>query len=32
MHNLTPWQRLERVVILIAVIVLLLDLLYWRPL
>jgi hypothetical protein len=32
MHNLTPWQRLERVVILVAVIVLLLDLLYWRPL
>ena len=32
MHNLTPWQRLERVVVLVAVIVLLLDLLYWRPL
>jgi hypothetical protein len=31
MHNFTPWQRLERVVLLVAVIVLLLDLLYWRP-
>lgn len=31
MHNLTPWQRTERVVLLLAVIVLLLDLLYWRP-
>jgi hypothetical protein len=32
MHNLTPWERTERAVLLIAVIVLLLDLLYWRPL
>ena len=32
MHNLTPWERLERGAILVAVIVLLLDLLYWRPL
>ena len=32
MHNLTPWERTERVLLLIAVIVLLLDLLYWRPL
>ena len=32
MHNLTPWERTERAILLIAVIVLLLDLLYWRPL
>lgn len=32
MHNLTPWERTERVVFLLAVVVLLLDLLYWRPL
>lgn len=32
MHNLTPWERTERALVLIAVIVLLLDLLYWRPL
>ena len=31
MHNFTPWQRLERVALLVAVIVLLLDLFYWRP-
>jgi hypothetical protein len=29
--NFTPWQKLERVVLLIACIVLMLDLFYWRP-
>jgi hypothetical protein len=28
---LTPWEKFERAVVLIACIVLLLDLLYWRP-
>jgi hypothetical protein len=28
---LTTWEKLERVVILLAIIVLMLDLLYWRP-
>jgi hypothetical protein len=28
---MTPWEKLERVAFLLAVIVLLLDLLYWRP-
>ena len=28
---LTTWEKLERIVILLAVIVLMLDLLYWRP-
>jgi hypothetical protein len=28
--NFTPWQKLERVVLLISVIVLMLDLFYWR--
>jgi hypothetical protein len=29
--NFTPWQKLERVVLLISVIILMLDLFYWRP-
>jgi hypothetical protein len=29
--RLTPWQRIERVVFLLCVIVVMLDLLYWRP-
>jgi hypothetical protein len=29
--NFTPWQKLERIVLLISVIVLMLDLFYWRP-
>jgi hypothetical protein len=29
--NFTPWQKLERFVLLISVIVLMLDLFYWRP-
>jgi hypothetical protein len=29
--NFTPWQKLERVVLLISIIVLMLDLFYWRP-
>jgi hypothetical protein len=29
---MTRWEKLERVVILLACIVLALDLLYWRPL
>jgi hypothetical protein len=29
--NFTPWQKLERVVLLIGIIVLMLDLFYWRP-
>jgi len=28
---LTTWQKLERIVLLLAIIVLMLDLLYWRP-
>jgi hypothetical protein len=28
---MTTWEKLERIVILLAVIVLMLDLLYWRP-
>ena len=28
---LTTWENLERAVVLVAVIVLMLDLLYWRP-
>jgi hypothetical protein len=28
---MTRWEKLERVLLLLAVIVLLLDLLYWRP-
>lgn len=31
MHNLTPTERIERIVFLLAVVVLLLDLFYWRP-
>lgn len=31
MSMLTTWEKLERVVILLAIIVLMLDLLYWRP-
>ena len=29
--NLTIWQRMERVVFLLALIVAALDILYWRP-
>jgi hypothetical protein len=29
--NHTLWQKLERVLLLIGVIVLMLDLFYWRP-
>lgn len=29
--KLTPWQRVERVVFLLALIVAALDILYWRP-
>jgi hypothetical protein len=28
---MTKWEKLERVVILLALMVLALDLLYWRP-
>jgi hypothetical protein len=28
---LTTWEKLERAVVLVAVIVLMIDLLYWRP-
>ena len=28
---MTPWEKLERVILLLAVVVLALDLLYWRP-
>lgn len=28
---MTTWEKFERVVILLAIIVLMLDLLYWRP-
>ena len=30
--KLTPWQRIERVVFLLCLIVVALDLFYWRPL
>jgi hypothetical protein len=29
--NHTLWQKLERVLLLVGLIVLMLDLLYWRP-
>jgi len=29
--NFTPWQKVERVVLLISIVVLMLDLFYWRP-
>ena len=29
--NLTIWQRMERVIFLLALIVAALDILYWRP-
>ena len=28
---MTPWEKLERVVLLVAVIVLIADIYYWRP-
>jgi hypothetical protein len=28
---MTPWEKFERVVLLVAVIVLIADLYYWRP-
>jgi hypothetical protein len=28
---MTPWEKFERVILLIAVLVLLTDLFYWRP-
>jgi hypothetical protein len=28
---MTPWEKFERVVLLLSVIVLMIDLLYWRP-
>lgn len=28
---MTPWEKLERVVLLVAILVLLTDLFYWRP-
>lgn len=28
---MTTWEKLERAVVLLAIIVLMLDLLYWRP-
>jgi hypothetical protein len=28
---MTPWEKFERVVLLVAVLVLLTDLFYWRP-
>ncbi len=31
MHNFTVWERIERILLLLAVMVLLLDLFYWRP-
>jgi hypothetical protein len=27
----TPWERFERFILALAIIVLVLDLLYWRP-
>jgi hypothetical protein len=29
--KLTPWQRIERIVFLLSLIVIALDLFYWRP-
>jgi hypothetical protein len=29
--NLTPFEKIQRVVILFGIIILMLDLLYWRP-
>ena len=29
--KLTPWQRIERIVFLLSLIVAALDILYWRP-
>jgi hypothetical protein len=28
---MTPWEKIERVVLLVAVIVIIADLYYWRP-
>lgn len=28
---MTPWEKLERVILLIAVLILLTDVFYWRP-
>lgn len=28
---MTPWEKLERVVLLVAVFILLADIFYWRP-
>ena len=28
---MTPWEKFERVVLLVAIIVLITDLYYWRP-
>jgi len=28
---MTPWEKFERVILLLAVMVLAFDLLYWRP-
>jgi hypothetical protein len=28
---MTPWEKFERVILLVAVIVLIADLFYWRP-
>lgn len=28
---MTPWEKLERVILLVAVIVLIADIFYWRP-
>ena len=28
---MTPWEKFERVILLIAVLILLTDLFYWRP-
>ena len=28
---MTPWEKFERVVLLVAVLILLTDLFYWRP-
>ena len=28
---MTPWEKLERVILLVAVFILLTDLFYWRP-
>ena len=28
---MTPWEKFERVVLLLSVIVLMIDLFYWRP-